>query len=123
MIAAEKAQVKRYVMVSVARADERSWWDQSRIKPYFIAKHFADNALKNSSLDYTIVRPVRLTDEIGAGKVTILPTPTELQSTVAREDVADVVISCLQNPETIGKVLEMSAGSVPIEEAIANCIK
>jgi uncharacterized protein YbjT (DUF2867 family) len=122
MIAAEKAKVKRYVMVSVARADLRSWWEQSPIKPYFIAKHFADNALKNSALDYTIVRPVRLTDEPGTGKATIMPTPDVLQKSVSREDVADVVISCLQNPETIKKVLEMSAGTTPVEVAIKNCI-
>lgn len=118
IIAAEKAKVKRYVMVSVARADDRSWWDTSKIKPYFIAKHFADNALKSSALDYTIVRPVRLTDESGTGKATILTTNKGLLSTVSREDVADVVINSLQNTKTIHKVFEMSEGSTPIKEAI-----
>lgn len=122
MIAAEKANVKRYIMVSVARADDRSWWDNSKIKPYFIAKHFADNALKNSTLDYTIVRPVRLTDEPGTGKVTILSKNEGLLSTISREDVADVVISSLQNPKTFLKVLELSKGSTPINEAIENCL-
>ena len=68
--AAEESGVKRFILVSVARADDREAWDKSPIKPYMIAKHYADRALKQSNLDYTIIRPGSLTDDEGTGKIT-----------------------------------------------------
>lgn len=116
MIAAEKVGIKRFVMVSAYLADERNRWDASGIKPYYIAKHFADKELKQSSLDYTILRPVRLTDEKGIGKVNA--NPEEIQKTIPREDVATTILEVLNHPETIGKVMVMSTGKTPIKEAI-----
>lgn len=118
MIAAEQAGVKRFVMVSAYLADERSRWDASGIKPYYIAKHFADKELKQSSLDYTILRPVRLTDEEGTGKVTINAIPEKIQKTIPREDVATTILEVLSHPETIGKIMVMSTGDTPVGEAI-----
>lgn len=118
MIAAEQAGVKRFVMVSAYLADERSRWDASGIKPYYIAKHFADKELKQSSLDYTILRPVRLTDEEGTGKVTINAIPEKIQKTIPREDVATTILEVLSHPETIRKIMVMSTGDTPVGEAI-----
>jgi len=69
MEAALKANVKRYIMVSAIHADNREAWDTSKIKPYYIAKHYADRILKTIGLDYTILRPGRLLDEPGTGKI------------------------------------------------------
>ncbi|MFC0877776.1 SDR family oxidoreductase [Saccharicrinis sp. FJH2] len=118
MLAAEQSGVKRYVMVSAYLADDRSKWEQSGIKPYYIAKHFADKELQQSLLDYTIIRPVRLTDEDGIGKVTVTPGSTNLQKTVPREDVATTILEVLKHQETIGKVMALSTGDIPVEEAI-----
>ena len=118
MIAAEQVGVSRFVMVSAYLAGDRSDWDASGIKPYYIAKHFADRELQRSSLDYTILRPVRLTDEEGIGKVTIETMPGALKKTIPREEVATVILEVLDHPETIGKVMVMSTGVTPIKEAI-----
>ena len=118
MIAAEQTGVKRFVMVSAYLADDRSKWEASKIKPYYIAKHFADRELQRTSLDYTILRPVRLTDEAGTGKVTLKATPEEIQSEVPREDVANTILEVLQHYETVGKIMAMSTGQTPIEEAV-----
>lgn len=119
MIAAEQVGVKRFVMVSAYRADDRSRWDASGIKPYYIAKHFADKELKQSSLDYTILRPVRLTDDKGIGSVTITASSEGIQNKIIpREDVATTILEVLDLPETIGKIMVMRTGETPIKEAI-----
>lgn len=118
MIAAEQAGVNRFVMVSAYLADDRSKWEASGIKPYYVAKHFADKELKQSSLDYTILRPVRLTDENGTGKITQRATPEKIQRTIPREDVATTILEVLTHPETIGKVMVLSTGETPIQDAI-----
>ncbi|QGY42491.1 NAD(P)H-binding protein [Maribellus comscasis] len=118
MLAAEQAGVKRYVMVSACFADDRSKWEASGIKPYYIAKHFADRELQRTNLDYTILRPVRLTDEAGSETVTIKPTPEGVQSEISREDVATSILEVLNHPETIGKIMVMSAGVTPVKEAV-----
>ena len=118
MIAAEKAGVKRFVMVSAYLAGDRSRWDGSRIKPYYIAKHFADRELQRTSLDYTILRPVALTDEEGTGKVTIKTKPEEMQPTIPREDVASTILEVLEHPETTGKIMVLSTGETPIKTAM-----
>lgn len=118
MIAAEQTGVKRYVMVSAFLADERAKWDASGIKPYYIAKHFADKELMQSSLDYTILRPVRLTDEEGIGQVTLNTVPEGISDSIPRADVATTILEVLSHDETIGKVFVMSTGTSRIEEAI-----
>ena len=118
IIAAAHTGVKRFVMVSAYLADERSRWDASGIKPYYIAKHFADKELRQSDLDYTILRPVRLTDEAGTGKVTLKTTQEGIQKTVPREDVATTILEVLRQPQSIGKVMVMSTGETPVQEAV-----
>ena len=118
MIAAEKVGIKRFVMVSAYLADDRSRWEASGIKPYFIVKHFSDREKQRTSLDYTILRPVRLTDEEGRGKVTIKALPEGMQKAIPREDVATTILEVLDHPETIGKIMAMSTGETPIKEVI-----
>ncbi|MBL3657644.1 SDR family oxidoreductase [Fulvivirga sediminis] len=117
MEAAKAKGVKRFVMVSALGADDRSFWDKSGIKPYYVAKYFADRTLKNIGLDYTIVRPGMLKDGDGTGKIT-LQDPMSAES-VKREDVAEVILAALQQHNTIGKVIEFNNGENEIKEAIA----
>jgi len=118
MIAAEQVGLKRFVMISAYLADDRPKWDASGIKPYYIAKHFADKELQRTFLDYTILRPVRLTDEDGTGKVTINAASEGIQKTIPREDVATTILEVLEHPETSGKIMVMSTGETPIKKAI-----
>lgn len=118
MIAAELVGTKRFVMVSAYLADERRRWETSGIKPYYIAKHFADRELQRTSLDYTILRPVRLTDEMGTGALTINAKPEKIQKTIPRTDVALTILEVLKYPETIGKVMVLSTGTTPIKQAV-----
>jgi uncharacterized protein YbjT (DUF2867 family) len=73
MEAAEQKNIDRFLMVSVINVDDREAWNSSPIKPYMIAKYYADQHLKNSSLKYTILRPRSLTDEEGKGIINTSP--------------------------------------------------
>lgn len=116
MEAAEKAGVSRFVMVSAFHADDRSKWEASGINGYYIAKHYADRILKSSGLDYTILRPGRLLDEAGSGKITTVDP--EAHQSVPREDVASLIVAVLDHNNTIGKTIAFNQGSIPINEAV-----
>jgi uncharacterized protein YbjT (DUF2867 family) len=114
--AAEKLGVRRYVMVSsMGAGDPESASEQMR--PYQQAKHDADVALADSSLDWTIVRPGRLTDAPGSGRVD-LAASLGRYGEVPREDVAAVLLAVLGAENTVRGTYELLGGDVPVEEAV-----
>ncbi len=66
MDAAEQAGVSRYVMVSYARSetDIHTLDTDSSFYPYAAAKHHADNHLRSTKLNYAILGPGKLTEEL-----------------------------------------------------------
>src|SRR5215210_3140668 len=66
--AARDLAVVRYVMVSSMGTDDVEHAPEG-MRPYLEAKRDADDALRDSGLDWTIVRPGRLTDTPGKGRV------------------------------------------------------
>jgi uncharacterized protein YbjT (DUF2867 family) len=118
MEAAENSGVNRFVIVSASHADDRAFWVKSGIKAYYIAKHYADKNLRATKLDYTILRPVRLLDEQGTGKITASTNPNDVQAEIPREDVASAILYSLLNENTIGKTIELSKGDNEVEQAI-----
>jgi uncharacterized protein YbjT (DUF2867 family) len=114
--AAHEAGVHRYVMVSSIGADNQPDGDDV-FSVYLRAKHDADEALKASGLDYTIVRPVSLTDDPGTGRV--IAAEREIEHTeIPRDDVAEVLAAVLGAPNTIGITFEVASGPLPVEEMI-----
>lgn len=109
--------VERYVMVSSQGAD-RPEQGQGPMGPYLQAKADADAALQASGLAFTIVRPGRLTDEPGTGRVR-LTDQLGGRGSIPREDVAAVVAAVLSPPRLIGHTVELFAGDTPIEDALA----
>ncbi|MEC0181173.1 SDR family oxidoreductase [Paenibacillus peoriae] len=115
MEAAEQAGIRRFIMVSALHAEKREQWPES-IKPYYVAKHYADRLLEASNLDYTILRPGGLTDEPGSGKVA---TGDHLGShSISREDVAATVVAVLDERQTYQRAIDLVSGSTPIAEAV-----
>lgn len=115
--AAKSNGIKRYIMVGAAFSDVPSFW-QGSMKPYYIAKHLADKELKRSGLDYTILRPVRLTDDEEEGKIKTSDNPKDLNSEISRVAVAEAIVTVLPDQNTYGQVIEMSEGSEVIEKAV-----
>ena len=116
--AAEKLGVRRYVMVSSVGADDPSRASEE-MRPYQQAKHDADVALADSSLDWTIVRPGRLTNEPGSGRVDLSPQLGNYGE-VPREDVASVLLAVLGAENTVRGTYELFGGDVPVDEAVAS---
>jgi len=121
--AAEEAGVKRYVMVSASHADDREFWEKSGIKSYYIAKHYADRFLKESNLNYTILRPVMLTDDDGKEKITASNNPDKVEQKIPREDVASAILRVLDDKNSHRKIIEISSGETEIERALQEMLE
>jgi uncharacterized protein YbjT (DUF2867 family) len=87
------------------------------MRPYLEAKAEADAAVLASGLAATILRPGRLTDDPATGLVA-LSTDLGGHGQITRDDVAAVLLACLDVPETIGLTIEAFAGDREIELAV-----
>ncbi|MDR9794022.1 SDR family oxidoreductase [Aeribacillus pallidus] len=115
MEAAEKIGIERFVIVSSFQAHNRQNWPKN-LKPYYVAKHYADRVLMNSGLNYTIIRPGYLKNEKGTGLVTAaenLPV-----GYIPREDVARTIVQALDEPNTYRKAFDLMSGDKEISEAL-----
>jgi uncharacterized protein YbjT (DUF2867 family) len=112
--AAIAKEIRRFVIVSSINADHPERWSEE-MKPYFEAKADADKFVAESGLDYTIVRPGRLTDDPGTGRVNV----NSGSGSVSRDDVALVLAEVLRADNTIGKAFDLLGGETPVAEAIA----
>lgn len=116
MEAAEKVGANRYVMVSAFKAYDRESWKESPIKPYMIAKHYADRMLVESNLNYTIFGPGLLLNEPGTGKIAV--GETFEKTSIPREDVARTVVASLDEEKTYKKTIGLMSGETPVEDAL-----
>ncbi|WZL90308.1 SDR family oxidoreductase [Salinimicrobium sp. 3283s] len=113
--AAKKAKVKKFIMLSSMGADEPS--EHKKLQHYLEAKAAADQHLRDSGLDYTIIRPGALTDDMGTGKVKLAE---KLDSTgeIPRDDVAFLLIMSLADPLVKNMTFEAIEGEEPIKSAM-----
>ena len=114
--AARIAGVSRYLMVSALGVNHPDRWSEA-MRPYYQAKAEADAQVEESGLDYTIVRPGRLTDGPGSGLVEAARS-LERSGEVSRDDVAATLVACLDEPATVGASFDLLAGETPIAEAL-----
>ena len=112
--AAQVNGARRFIMLSSINSDVNS---QSQIAYYHKAKAHADNHLRETDLDYTIVCPGGLTDEPGSGLVSV---STELfgKGLTSRENLAAALMMCLDLDNTIGKSFSLLEGDVPLAAAL-----
>lgn len=120
MQASENAGVKRYIQLSSIFATEPDKWKDEpslqSIIDYDIAKFFADEWLiHNTKLDYTIVGPSVLEETPGTGKIALNP---DHAGTNPIPDVAAVLVDVLEKKNTYGKLIQMTSGQTPIDQAI-----
>jgi nucleoside-diphosphate-sugar epimerase len=116
IVAAQQAGVRRYLIVSSMGADPDAPGDDT-FSVYLRAKGRADDAVRASGLDATVVRPGGLTDDPGTGRVRLgerLPS-----GQVSRDDVAAVLVAVLDAPGSIGRSFDLTGGDTPVAEAVA----
>lgn len=116
---AVKQNVKRFIMVSAFGADfDPSEWKEE-MAHYYQAKAAADRYLMKTDLDYTILKPGKLTNDIGNDSIEIAERTEQRKGEIPRMDVATTIVKILDVHAAYGKSYELLSGDTPIEKALA----
>lgn len=110
--------VDRFIMISAFGADYSPQdWPES-MSHYYEAKADADTHLMQSSLNYTILKPGRLSDESGTNNIEIGERISQRGGSISRDDVATVAAKCLSHENTYRMTLELLSGKTPTDKAL-----
>lgn len=126
MEACEEANIKRFIVVSALKAEDRSfWWDLKGLREYYIAKRAADHDVRQSNLDYTIVQPGYLTLDKATEKLVPLSEVNDAIKngilSVTREDVAIFIKKIIIDPVgTVKKTISLLNGEESMDKFIKN---
>ncbi|MFC8617998.1 NAD(P)H-binding protein [Micromonospora purpureochromogenes] len=116
--AAQAAGVRRYLLVSSMGVEDPPAPGRDEVwAAYLRAKKAAEDDLTRRDLDWTVLRPGRLTDDAPTGRIHLdrrVP-----RGAVTRTDVARVLVALLYHPGSAGRILELVDGETPIGEAVA----
>ncbi|XP_074587665.1 uncharacterized protein At2g34460, chloroplastic [Curcuma longa] len=74
-----------------------------------IAKLQAEQYIRRSGINYTIIRPGGLRDEPASGNIVMEPEDTLYEGSISREQVAEVAVEALFCPDAFFKVVEIVA--------------
>lgn len=113
--AAKKHGVGHFVMLSAINAD-RPAEGSEKLAHYLKAKGVADDYLRESGLPFTIVRPGGLTHEAPTGKVKIAAALD--RGVITRDDVANVIVTSLEEEKARNKSFDLLQGDIPVAEAL-----
>ncbi|MBO0981096.1 SDR family oxidoreductase [Microbacterium sp. SD291] len=109
MDAAGSAGVRRYLMVSwIGSKADHGVQPDADFFPYADAKWAADEYLRASGLDYTVLGPGTLTFDEPTGLIE-LDAPG--RGAVSRADVAAVIAAALVQPATVGRTIRFGNGT------------
>ncbi|MEQ8472184.1 MAG: SDR family oxidoreductase [Marinoscillum sp.] len=116
---AVKHNLDRFIMVSAFGADYSSdkWPDSMR--HYYEAKADADNHLMQTNLNYTIIKPGRLTDESGTNNISIGVDVGQEKGSIPRADVATVIEKIITKDNTFKNAYELVSGETSIDRALS----
>lgn len=115
MDASRNKAVKKFVMLSSMGADKPE--EAEEMKDYLKAKHNADEYLKQSGVEYTIVRPGSLTNDEGNGKID-LDNKLNKRGEISRRDVAETLVGSLDESVAKNKTFEILKGDTYIKAAL-----
>lgn len=117
--AAQAADVRRFVQISAIGASTSPDPEATDVfSEYLRAKTAAEDDLRRRDLDWTILRPGRLRNEPGTGRVR-LATPPIPRGDIARDDVAAVIAALLISGNGVRRTLVLIQGDTPVGKAIA----
>ncbi|GAA1589970.1 NAD(P)H-binding protein [Actinomadura kijaniata] len=117
--AAERAGVRRFLQISAMGAGRPPRPGTDEVwAAYVRAKGEAEDDLRARDLDWVILRPGRLTDDPGTGRVRL--AAGELgRGDITRDDTAAVLAELLSNPRVNRTTLELLNGDTPVGDAVA----
>ncbi|WP_308992767.1 SDR family oxidoreductase [Mariniflexile litorale] len=112
--ASTEAQVKKFVMLSSMGADNPE--ASAELKDYLTAKHNADMYLKDSGLNYAIVRPGSLNNKKGDGKIELAKSLNK-SGEITRDDVAQTLVRALHDDTANNTTFEILQGNTLVGKA------
>ncbi|GAA1917899.1 SDR family oxidoreductase [Nocardioides marmoribigeumensis] len=119
--AARQAGVRRFVQVSAIDMDKPLPADTDEVwRAYVEAKRDADAHLRGTGLDWTIIRPGRLTDDGATGLVAL--GDDVARGDVARADVAAVLLAVLEDDRSVRHQWNLVGGDTPVADAVEHAL-
>jgi uncharacterized protein YbjT (DUF2867 family) len=116
--AAERAGVRRFVQISSMGAGRPPQPGTDEVwAAYITAKTAAEDDLRSRDLDWTILRPGRLTDAPATGRIRLAAPPVSAGA-ISRADVAAVIAALLDEPGARHQTLELIGGDTPVAAAV-----
>ena len=115
----ERMNVRRFIMLSSMNTDDPETGPE-KLRHYLNAKAGADARLRQSLMNWTIVRPGYLHDEPSHEMLEIAPSPgpVDENTRISREDVAKVMVACMAHDNTVNKTFDIIDGKTPLKEAL-----
>lgn len=112
--------IERFIMVSTRRANnpEKA---PDKIRYYFEAKGEADEYLRSSGLNYTVIRPGGLINDEGSGFILVKENLDEdsISRKIPRADVASTVVSSIDEENTFRRSFDLVSGDITIRKALS----
>lgn len=119
MDAAAEAGVKRYVMVSyIGAAKDHGVPEDHPFFAYAEAKAAADDYLRSTDLDWTVLGPGTLTNEPATGLIETDPANPGNGTETSRANVALVTAAVLELPGTIHRTIRFKDGTDDVVDAL-----
>ncbi|EPS63830.1 hypothetical protein M569_10953, partial [Genlisea aurea] len=117
--ACRKQKVKRFILISSILVNGAAMGQLFNPAYIFlnvfgltlVAKLQAENHVRRSGIDYTIIRPGGLRNDEPNGNIVMEPEDTLSAGSISRDQVAEVAVEALQVPESRYKVVEVVARS------------
>lgn len=117
--AAQQTGVKQFVLLSALGAND----PQGENEPYLYRKREAEDYVRNTDLDYTIIRPGELTRGEPTGKVELRKEIEWIQNPeISCQDLASVLAGCIGASHIKNKTAEVLSGDTAVEDALKSFI-
>jgi len=111
--AAAEAGVKQFVLVSSSGVTQEDHFLNKVMNNVLLWKFKGEEALRNSGVPYTIVRPGGLINTPGGKESLVFAQGDTTAGRISREDVALICIAALGNPAAVGKTFETYSTEEP----------
>ena len=111
--AAKEAKVKQFVLISSAGATQEDHYLNKMFKNVLRWKFKGEEALRNSGLNYTVVRPGGLVNIPGGEERLVFAQGDTTAGRISREDVALICVRALQIPAARNRTFETYSSEEP----------
>lgn len=117
MVMAETQQSRLLAVSAIGAGDSRgsgSFWFDSVLHPLILAQDIDDKTrmeqiLKENSIDFTVVRPAILTNDIGQQKYRVIKSYQGIEAgTISRKDVAHFLLSLAEQNTYLRDIVTLS---------------